>query len=102
MFLDEKLLEIGRSVDLNEDNFEQYKSNVIDAIKQMLVACMDNIESNITEKSSFQAMSACFRRVNNTWKSCVDKLNSEGRDFVKETGFEDFVKSKSDLNRYLD
>ena len=90
MFLDDKLLQLGRNNELTDEGIRE-------CVGLMLNACFDNLQKNINSKSPEQAIKASFKRVNNTWKMVANKLDSEGRGFVKETGFQIFVESKPEF-----
>lgn len=90
MFLDEKLLKIGRETELD-------KESILDAISKMIVACFDNITSNITETSSISAVKSTFNRVNKTWIKVARQLEKEGRGFLKEDGFDLIVRNKPEF-----
>lgn len=86
MFLDDKLLQLGRNNDLTDEGIKE-------CVGLMINACFDNLRKNISRKSHEQAIRASFKRVNNTWKIVANKLESEGRGFIKEDGFKIFVES---------
>lgn len=90
MFLDEKLLEIGRSWDMTEDS-------AVYCVRRMLHVCIDSIEENVKASPDEQTVQANFRRVNKTWERVVKQLNEEGLEFASVDGFKKFVQNNSQL-----
>ena len=93
MFLDEKLLIFGRSVDIADEN------SCGKAILEMVDACMDSIADHLHKDGNMEQAAKQFRRVNKTWEEVVDKLDSEGFRFVKREGFRIFVESKEEFKK---
>ena len=78
MFLDDKLLQLGRNNELTDEGIKE-------CVGLMINACFDNLQKNISSNSPEQAIKANFKRVNNTWKIVANKLESEGRGSLKRT-----------------
>lgn len=81
MFLDEELLEIGRNTDLTK--FDSVKKS----IGKMIQICFKNLSEKINGNLDDKIILANFKRVNNTWMTIADKLESEGRGFIQRDGF---------------
>lgn len=90
IFLDDQLIEIGRNAELTE-------KGIFNAVNKMSQACFLNLTKRIGENTNNKAVIAQFKRVNNTWKIAVDKLEKEGVRFVKRDGFEIILKEMKDL-----
>ena len=91
MFLDDELLLIGRSVELNEKSINE-------TISKMINACFANLNKNIEGKPrTNQTILSSFKRVNNTWIKVSKRLDKEGIGFVKTNGFQIFVESESEF-----
>jgi hypothetical protein len=89
MFLDEELLEIGRNADINT------KEGVIEAIRKMLSLCFKNLSDNVGKNTTdIEIIKTNFKRINNTWKMVSEKLELEGKGFIKLDGFKIFVESE--------
>ncbi|MCK5605305.1 hypothetical protein KAR91_25660 [Candidatus Pacearchaeota archaeon] len=87
MFLDDKLLQIARNCDQTEEG-------IIESLNQMLQASFDNYFKIIGINKDDKSIVAGLKRVNNTWKRVVDKLDIENIHFVHRNGFERFIKYK--------
>lgn len=96
MFLDDQLLEIGRTVTVWSEEKE-----IFEAINKMIQACMGNISDNTPRKANEQALKSAFRRVNNTWRQVAEILEKEQRGVIRVDGFEAFVKSKEEFKGLL-
>ena len=93
MFLEEKLLNIGRRIDIDDEN--SYR----EVVQAMISACMDSIADHLHKAGTLEQATKQFQRVNKTWEEVVDKLDIEGFPFVKREGFRIFVESKEEFKR---
>ena len=84
MFLDEKLLELGRKTKLDRES-------IIKCITEMIRICLSDVTKNLPDKPTDAKVKTSFKRVNNTFMAVVDILRSENRGFVKRDGFETYV-----------
>ena len=91
MFLEEKLLIIGRRVDIAD------KNSCKKAIQEMVSACMGSISDHFHKDGTLEQCTKQFQWANKTWELAVDKLDSEGFCFVKREGFRIFVESKEEF-----
>lgn len=89
-FLSDILYEIGSAVNMADEQ------NIIATIRAMVNACYEESKKQhklLEGKPKDQlADIAIFDRINLTFKLTVNKLNKEGKDFVKTNGYEEFVK----------
>ena len=91
MFLDEELLQTGRNTDVSDFD------DVQESINFMIQACFNNLTNNLAGHLTDDAILASFKRVNNTFAKVAEKLELEGRGFVKKDGFEIICLSKPEL-----
>ena len=89
MFFSDRLYEIGSSVKLFDEEDE------IRVIKDMLNACFEESKKQQdflkSKPKDIKADIAIFDRINLTFELTVDKLNKEGKDFVKIDGYKLFI-----------
>lgn len=87
MFLDEELYQIGKNTKLTE-------KDVIKSVKEMIKLCFGNLSKNINNSLDEGVILANFKRVNKTWEIVADKLEEDGKGFIKKDGFKLIVDSK--------
>ena len=84
MFLDDQLYEIGKQVDHNN------LKSINKTISRMLNACIRRLKENSKNIKLSTDGSREFKRVDNSWRLAVRKLEENGFDFVKVNGFSIF------------
>jgi len=92
MFLYDKLLEIGRSID-NE-------TEIVDKLSDMVQECFKSIDKQ--KSNDMQSIIAQFKRVDNTWRKVAKQLDSEGIIVIEENGFKNFVKHHPKFKELFD
>lgn len=92
MFLDEKLLEVGRKFNTSMA-FDECKP----LISQMINICFDSLETNIKGNHNDAVILAQFKRVNNVWAKVAETLEKENKGFIRKDGFKAFVESKPEF-----
>lgn len=90
MFLDEQLLQIGRSTDMTNESAHK-------SISDMINACFSNLSKSIINHKDDGTILSNFKRVNQTWIDVAKMLDNEGKGFVKPDGFKIFVESKPEF-----
>lgn len=90
MFLDDELLELGRSCDLTENGIKEC------ATKMMNVS-FANLAKRFYGRTDNNTILMEFKRVNKTWQMVANVLAKEGRGFIKIDGFKLFVESKPEF-----
>lgn len=90
MFLDDELLMLGRNVELTEENIKE-------CVGKMINVCFNNLSKRLEGNKTDQTIRTGFKRVNKTWQMVADKLNTEGRGFMKIDGFKIYVESKPEF-----
>ncbi len=78
MFLEERILDIARKVDIGNPSDE------IDKAREIIMICI----KQLPKKDTPQNLKADFKIVNTTYKKCINILKEEGRDFITLDGFE--------------
>lgn len=84
MFLDDELYEIGKLVNLANSN------HIVNTIDKMLKVCIKKLKENSKNIKLRTDESREFKRVDNSWRLAVRKLQKNGFDFVKVNGFSIF------------
>ncbi len=98
MFLEEKIYNIAKEVDLNSNE------SITEGSRKIVTACLENLSmsiGNVNKNPTISVMRANFKRVNFTWKMLVRRLQLENRCFLKEDGFEKIIKIKFEELSYL-
>ena len=95
MFLDDKLVEIGRNVNINN------KEEMISAIQEMIKVCFQSLTANLTADDNMEIAKKQFKRINFQWKAAALKLEKIGNGFLAQDGFEIFIKSKPEFKGLL-
>ena len=96
MFLEDKLLEIGRNADY------QSKDGIYKGVSEMLDACMKSIFSHITPNEvTFKQIEWQFKRANITWERVYDTLQKEGLGLVKRDGFKTYINNHKEYSKYV-
>lgn len=90
MFLDDELLQIGRSVELTDEGMRK-------SISSMIKVCFESLHKQLNGKRDELSIKANFKRVNNTWIKVCTKLDKEGLGFAKINGFQLFVEQKPEF-----
>ena len=90
MFLDEELLKLGRNFDLTEENIRE-------CVCEMITVSFANLINRLNGNKDEQSILAGFKRVNKTWQMVAEKLDNEGKGFIKRNGFKLFVESKPEF-----
>jgi len=90
MFLDDELLEIGR-------NTKFTKEGVLKSSQKMVQVCFQNLIKRIEGSHDIDVLAANFKRVERTWRIVAEKLESEGKGFIRQDGFKEFVNSKPEF-----
>jgi len=91
MFLDEKLLEIGRSAELKT------KQGITQAINKMINACFKSLSDSLQKHRDDKTILSNFKRVNKTWEDVAKMLENENKGFIKPERFKIFVESKEEF-----
>ena len=94
MFLDEELYQMASSIK-NEADIDKVCLIMVDV-------CFENLNKNISPKTTLGECRAQFKRVNNTWNTVVDKLVAEGKHMLKRDGFKNLVKAADPDNPFYD
>jgi len=90
MFLQEKLLQIARNTDLeNEDSIQK-------TIIKMVNTCFENINESVRNDKTLPAYQAQTFRVNRTWSKVATILEDEKRGFIKKDGLALFIRHKQE------
>ena len=86
MFLDEELYQIGKNTKLTEKDVKK-------SVNEMIKLCFGNLIKNINDSSDEGVILANFKRVNKIWEIVADKLEKDGKGFIKKDGFRLIVNS---------
>ena len=98
MFLDEQLLTIARSTNVESEQ------EIHESIKKMIQTCMRSI-GNIHKEESRQntnALRSTFRKTEMIWTNVAYIMQQEGIGFINPEGFRSFVKNRDELKAMLD
>jgi hypothetical protein len=91
MFLDEKLYNAGLKI-------KPDYSNDIEIIKNMLWICIDESQTILTKGNyNDYELYPLFKRLNTSWNIAIDKLNKQGKHFVKKNGFIEYLLLNEDF-----
>jgi hypothetical protein len=90
MFLEEKLLQIARSADLENEE------DVQDSIIKMVNTCFENINQSVRNDQTLPAYQAQTFRVDRTWNKVATILEEEKRGFIKKDGFALFIRHQQE------
>ena len=88
MFLDDQLLEIGRSVDFEDAD------SIFKTTEKMIKACYDNLIEKVKDCREEKVIIAQVKRVIKTWELVADKLESEQISLIKREGFALLIKKR--------
>lgn len=91
MFLDEKLLKIGRGANL------ETQQGISNAVSQMINACFENLSKSLEKHRDDQTILSNFNRVNKTWIGIAKILDDDGKGFIKIDGFKIFVEPREEF-----
>ena len=97
MFLDDKLLMVGRQYNPSM-NFAEIKLLVI----EMTNICFESIKHNIKlyGHNGRDVILAQFRRVNNTWDKVAEILEKENKGFIQKDDFKALVENRKNILKF--
>ena len=90
MFLDDELLMLGRNCELTEEAIRE-------CVGKMINVSFANLSNRLNGNKDDVSIIAGFKRVNKTWQIVAEKLDKEGRGFIKRNGFQLFVESNPEF-----
>lgn len=91
MLLSDTFQQIVDAVDINNED------SIRDACNKMVNAGFDNIRDESKRNPADQNILAAFKRVNTVWNFTKNYADKNGKDFMKENGFKEFIIHNDDF-----